>query len=257
MARITIVEDEEAVGETAAERVTSVIEQSVADRGSAVVCLTGGRTPRRLYELLADGGRPWRQRVDWTRVHLFWGDERRVPPDHPDSNFGMARRALLDHVPIPDTQVHRMRGEIPDARHAADEYEATLREGFLLAGRSDQTFDLMLLGLGEDGHIASIFPGSPLLHGDVGAGFSRLRGDRRVTAIFAAHVHAWRITLTPRALLDARTMLMMVSGSSKAVAVGAALELPEDIPRWPVQLLRVAGDRVEWIVDRPAAMLGS
>lgn len=297
MALLTVVDDEEAVAATSAERVAALIEQSTAARGNAVVCLTGGRTPRRLYELLAanrqssqpggplaphrarrggdPAGRPAsrtqrvRAAVDWTRVHLFWGDERHVPPDHPESNFGMAHRALIAHVPIPRTQVHRIRGELPDAAAAAREYEATLREGFLLAGRSDQTFDVMLLGLGEDGHIASIFPGSSLLDAgagspsdvgagsplDVGAGFSRPRSDRRVAAVFAAHLNAWRITLTPLALLDARAILMVVSGQTKAEAVRAALELPDDVSRWPVHLLRAAGDRVEWIIDRAAATM--
>ncbi len=143
---------------------TAIVEHAIGTRsGSATICLTGGRTPERLYQLLADPARPWRARIDWPLVHLFWSDERHVPPDHPDSNYGMAARALIDHVPIPPDQVHRMRGELPDARDAARAYEAELREGFARARRQDQTFDVLLLGLGEDAHIASIFPGSPLL----------------------------------------------------------------------------------------------
>jgi 6-phosphogluconolactonase/glucosamine-6-phosphate isomerase/deaminase len=170
MARLTVAGDQEGVAEIAAERVTALVENAIAVHGSAVVCLTGGRTPRRLYELLADQARPWRQRIDWTRIHLFWGDERHVPPDHPDSNVRMAHRALAAHVPIPP-----------------------------------------------------------------------------------AHVH--RITLTPRALLDARAILVIVVGKAKAAAVHAALEAPEDVARWPVHLLRLAGDRVEWIVDRSTATM--
>lgn len=257
MVRLTIVRNEDAVAATAAERITSIVDTSLADRGSAVVCLTGGSTPQRLYERLAEEARA----IEWTRVHLFWGDERHVPPDHPDSNFGMAHRALVAHVPVPAPQIHRMRGELPDATAAASAYEAELREGFARAGRRDQTFDLMLLGFGEDTHIASIFPGSELLAAgaglpvrrSLGGGGSRLGSNRRVAAVWAAHLNAWRITLTPPAILDARAILMIVAGEQKAEAVRVAFEMPEDISRWPVHLLRSAADRVEWVADEAAA----
>ena len=252
MAIVTILKDEQALAAAAAGQVTSLIQQSISARGNAVVCLTGGRTPQRLYELLADASHPWRARIEWARVHAFWGDERHVPPDHAESNFGMAYHALLAHVPIPGNQVYRMRGERPEAAAAAREYEVTLRHGFEVAGRGDQTFDVMLLGLGEDAHIASIFPGSPLL--TVGAGFSRPGGDN-VAAVWAEHLNAWRITLTPPALLDARAILMVVSGDNKAAAVRAALDAPVEEARWPAQLLRAADGRVEWIMDAAAARL--
>jgi 6-phosphogluconolactonase len=167
-------------------------------------------------------------------VHVFWGDERHVRPDHPDSNFGMASRTLLSRVPIPPAQIHRIEGELPDAHEAARRYEAGLR---------DRTFDVALLGIGEDAHIASIFPGSPLLQGSA----------PRVAAVWAEHLHAWRITLAPAALLEARAILVMGSGMKKADAVRAALTLPEDVMRYPAQALRRADDRVEWIIDRVAA----
>ncbi len=242
MAIVSILKDEERLAAAAAERVTLLIQQSIAERGHAVVCLTGGRTPRRLYELLADARRPWRARIAWTRVHAFWGDERHVPPDHAESNFGMAHRALLAHVPIPGNQVHRMRGELPDAASAAREYEG------ILPG----TFDIMLLGLGEDAHIASIFPGSPLFDE---AGREDAPYGSRVAAVWVEHLDAWRITLTPPALLDARAILMLVSGDDKTAAVRAALDAPIDEARWPAQILRAADDRVEWIMDAAAARL--
>lgn len=251
MAIVTSLKGEEALAEAAAERITSLIEASVSARRSAVVCLTGGRTPRRLYALLANASHPWRARIEWTRLHVYWSDERQVPPDHPDSNFGMAHRALLAHVPIPASQVYRIRGELPDAAAAAREYERLLPE----------TFDIMLLGLGEDAHIASIFPGSPLLK----MGLPKMGSDPihiyeggltpLVAAVWAARLNAWRITLTPPALLDARAILVMVSGEHKAAAVRAALDAPVDEVRWPAQLLRAAGDRVEWIMDAAAARL--
>jgi 6-phosphogluconolactonase len=244
VAVLTVVADEEAVARTAAERITALIEEASSAFGLAIVCLTGGRTPRRLYELIADDREKWRDRIEWPRVHLFWGDERHVPPDHEDSNVGMANRALVSRVPVPRSQVHRMRGEIPDAEEAARLYERELADGFRAAGRSDQTFDVMLLGLGEDAHIASLFPGSAVL----------AERERRTAAPWVAHLGAFRITLTPPALLDARRILMIVAGESKADAVAAALEGPDDVARWPAQLLRAAGDRVEWLIDRAAAV---
>ena len=250
MAIVTSLNDDEALASAAAERVTSLIEASIAARQAAHVCLSGGRTPRRLYERLADPSRPWRPRIDWTRVHVFWTDERQVPPDHADSNFGMAYRALLSQVPIPAAQVHRMRGELPDPAAAAREYERLL----------PQALDVLLLGLGEDAHIASVFPGSPLLDdapGPAKAGPHVPKSGPRVPmgvgAVWVEHLNAWRITLTPSALLNARAIVVLVSGASKAEALRAALDEPEDVARWPAQMLRAAGDRVEWLIDSAAA----
>ena len=265
MATLTVTKTEDDLARAAAERITSIVEHAIAARGSAVVSLTGGGTPRRLYSLLADDAFGWRGRIDWARLHLFWGDERHVPPAHRDSNFGMAEEALLRHVPAVASQVHRMRGEMPDAHEAARDYERELRDGFAAAGRTDLTFDLMLLGLGADAHIASIFPGSELLEWRPVKGRPTVRNDTEsvgrgfmprqqiVAAIWAPHLNAWRITLTPRALLDALAIVMVTAGQSKADAVHAAIEDPLDVSRWPAQLLRDAGDRVEWILDRAAA----
>jgi 6-phosphogluconolactonase len=259
MAMLTVAADVEELARVSAARLTALVEAAIAGRGNAMVSLTGGRTPERLYSLLADRDHPWRAWIDWPRVHLFWSDERHVPPDHSDSNFGMAYRALVRHLPVPPSQVHRMRGELPDAREAARDYGRELRDGFAAAGRTDSTFDVMLLGLGEDAHIASIFPGSELLESWKGprtpadGGRGSMPGPDRVAAVWASHLNAWRITMTPAAILDARTIVMVAAGSSKAEAVRAAVTLPLDVERWPSQLLREAGDRVEWFVDRAAA----
>ena len=241
---LIVLEDEAALATEAAERVTAAIGHAVDARGNALISLTGGDTPRRLYTLLGRADRPWRARIEWRKVRLFWGDERHVPPDHADSNFGMAWEALVRHVPVPPEQVHRMRGEMEDARAAAQEYDRELRAAFAAAGRTDLTFDLMLLGLGEDAHIASIFPASELLTDS---------GDARTAGVWAPHLNAWRITLTPAAILDAHVIVMVVSGAAKAHAVRAALEAADDVQRYPAQLLRAAGDRVVWLVDRAAA----
>ena len=230
MALLTIAADERSLAERVAERFLDVARESVQTRGTAMICLTGGTTPRRMYELLGSHGSA--TPPAWDRVHLYWSDERMVPPEHQDSNYGMARESLLVHLPVPSSHVHRIKGERPP------EEAALLYEGEL-PGR----FDLMLLGVGEDAHVASIFPGSPLL--------SERR--RRAAAVWAPHLNAFRVTLTPRALLESDHVLMMVAGTAKAAAVAAALEGPTDVERCPVHLLREAGDRVEWFIDRAAA----
>jgi 6-phosphogluconolactonase len=236
-----------------AERQTALLSESAAAHGPALLSLTGGHTPRALYRHLGDPAGPWRRRIDWPRLHVFWGDERHVPPTHPDSNFAMAEAALLAHVPIPAAQVHRLRGEVDDAGDAAREYEGTLREGFAAAGRRNQTFDVMLLGLGADAHIASIFPGSPLLEPAATAGASGEAARARVAAMPGPAPGERRITLTPEAILDSRAILVVVAGETKADAVQAALTAGERVAQWPAQMLRRGTDRVEWYLDRAAA----
>ena len=246
MAAIDILPDTGALAAAAAERITSLAEEAVAERGHAFVALTGGRTPRTLYTLLADSTRPWCARMPWARLHVIWGDERAVPPGHPDSNFGMAYEALLQHVPVPAAQIYRMPGELPDSADAARVYEATLRRACAAANRAPGACDVMLLGIGEDAHIASIFPGSALLD-------CTAPPDALVAAVWAPHLHAWRITLTPDVITGASTITVIAEGPAKAPAIEAAIEAPDDVARWPAQLLRRAGDRVRWMVDEAAA----
>ena len=245
MARLTVADDEVELASRAAERIAQLIAAAASAHGSAIVSLTGGATPRRLYSALADPRQPWRSRIPWPQVRLFWGDERHVPPDHSDSNYRMAKSTLLDHVPIPADHVHRMRGELPDAHQAAADYEAVVD--------SVTSFDLMLLGIGEDAHIASIFPASELLEPQTQPGVGQPLARRRVAAIWAPHLAAWRITLTPETILDSGAIVVLVAGANKAGAVHAALHEPLDVQKYPAQLLRSAGDRVEWFVDRAAA----
>lgn len=238
MASLNVGADAGSAAMQAAERITTLIETAVGARGAAAVCLTGGTTAALLYELLGNPAQPWRTRIDWPAVHLFWSDERHVPADHPDSNVGMARRTLIDHVPVRASQVHRMRGELQDPHDAAREYELLLPD----------VFDVMLLGLGADAHIASLFPGSPLLAAVGGAPRRAL-----VAAVWAEHLEAWRITLTPPAILNARAIVLFAAGTAKADAVYAALEAAPDVSRYPAQLLRHADDRTEWFLDKAAA----
>ena len=272
MAQLKIAPDKTAMSESAAERLTCLIEAALAARGGAAVSLTGGTTPDLLYQLLADPNRPWRNRIDWAHVHLFWSDEREVPPEHLESNFGLANRLLIQHVPVPATQLHRMRGEHP-ASDAGRLYDALLR-----ARRSQiagPLFDVMLLGIGANAHIASIFPNSPLLlrgpegsapHTSQKSGAADHSGadDQRGAdpsgprELLAAGVHVpeisqWRITMTPTALLDSAAIVGIANGSSKAEAIAATLEGSLDVARYPAQLLRAAGHRVEWIIDSAAS----
>jgi 6-phosphogluconolactonase len=249
MAQLKIVADKTAMSEAAAERVTWLLEAAVSGKGVAAVSLTGGTTPDLVYRFLADSNRPWRDRIDWAHVHLFWSDEREVPPDHPESNFGLANRLLIQRVPVRETQIHRIHGELP-ASDAGRLYDALLRAR--RAQIAGPLFDVMLLGIGANAHIASIFPNSPLLERSERA--ERLeRSERLATGVHVPELSQWRTTMTPAALLDSAAIIVIASGSSKADAVAAALEDSLDVARYPAQLLRAASHHVEWIIDSGAS----
>jgi 6-phosphogluconolactonase len=210
-----------------------------------------------LYECLADPAGRWKTRIDWSSVEVFWGDERNVPPDDANSNFGLAHRALIQHVEIPAQHIHRMRGEL-SAVEAAREYDALLHNR---ARSDDLLFDIVLLGIGTDAHIASLFPHSPLLaqtitqnEGAFQHPESRTKTGRELASgVFVPAVRQWRITLTPPAVLSARSIVVLAAGAEKADAVANAIEGDSEIQRYPAQLLRAAGERVEWIIDEAAA----
>ena len=227
------------LAEAAAEEFTGRAEEAVHARGRFVVALSGGSTPRRLFARLADPSQPFRDRIDWRAVHLFWGDERHVPPDHPESNFRMTRETLLDAVPIPAANVHRMRGEEPDAARAAALYEDELRAFFSGAPR----FDLVLLGLGADAHTASMFPGTAVMR----------ERERWVAAPWVEKLESFRITLTPAVLDRAAAVMFLVQGEEKAGAVRAVLEGDRDADRSPAQAVRPTEGEILWLLDRAAA----
>lgn len=255
MAIVNVEADASALATATATRIAHLLREACARYGTARLCMTGGHTPRLTYERLAWVSTQPATAIDWSRVHLFWGDERTVPLDHGDSNFGMADLALILPVAVPSRNLHRMRGELPDVEEAARDYERVLGR-FERAGAP--RFDVVLLGVGTDGHIASLFPGSPLVNpaehaASPAALLEAARKDRLAAAVPVPGHATWRITLTPRALLDAAAILVLTAGTAKADAVQHALRSAEDIARWPVQLLRRAGDRVEWWLDRDAA----
>ena len=236
---LIVVPDPTALAQRAAELFAELVGQAAA-RGGCSVALSGGSTPRAMFRLLAEP--PFRDRVAWQRLTVFWGDERTVPPDNPDSNYGMAYSELLSKVPVPADQIHRMRGELEPAEAAAD-YEATLRRAFRLAEGELPVIDVQLLGLGADGHTASLFPATPALH----------VVDRLCVANPVPQQQTTRLTLTAPVIDASATIVMLTAGAEKADAVYRALQGVPDYEQTPSQLLRDAGGRVIWLIDQAAA----
>ncbi|MBL7201409.1 MAG: 6-phosphogluconolactonase [Anaerolineae bacterium] len=215
-----------------AEAFASLASRAAAARGRFTVALAGGSTPRATYALLASD--EFASSVCWQKTVIFWGDERCVPPTHRQSNYATARRALLDRVPIPGGQIHRMRGELPPEQAAAD-YRSTLRAALGTGSR----LDLVLLGMGAEGHTASLFPGTTALK----------ERERTAVAVYVEALQAWRVTLTLPALNAARHVLFLVSGKGKARAP-ARLLAGEALPAALVQPL---SGNLTWLIDRDAA----
>lgn len=213
----------ELFGELGAALLAGAIVEAVAARGAATVALAGGGTPRPVYERLAG-----ERSLPWPQVHVYFGDERAVPPQHPSSNYGMAYGALLGRVPIPPEHVYRMAAERADVQEAAAEYAALLPE----------RLDLLILGIGSDGHTASLFPGSAAL----------MEGRRKVLAVEGPAPPRRRLTITPPVITAARRVVVLAVGPDKASAVARALDGPDDVLACPAQLAR---DGV-WVLDRDA-----
>jgi 6-phosphogluconolactonase len=243
MAELGVLDDLDDLARAAAEEITKSAEEAVASRGRFTVALSGGSTPKPVYRLLAE--EPYRGRIDWNRVRVFWGDDRHVPPAHPESNFGMAHEALLSKVPIPPDNIHRMRAEKPDAERAASDYEWTLRSAFDLDEGQWPRFDLVLMGIGADGHTASLFPGSDAVR----------ERSRLVIAPWVSSLGTFRITLTVPVFNRAALALFLVSGEEKAEALRAVLEGDFQPDRFPAQAIRPEDGRLLWLVDGAAARL--
>ncbi len=232
---------EEVQAGAAAEYFVRCARSAARERGVFKVAFSGGHTPERLFRLLADEDH--RDLVDWSSTHAFWADERPVPPSHPDSNYRLAHELLLRHVPIPESHVHRVPAETGPG--AAVIYEQHLREIFrALEGTDDWPhFDLVLLGLGPDGHTASLmpdaeFPRNPLAW---------------VIEPWVPHLNSHRISLTDRAINHAREVLFLVSGERRASAVSRVLEGPIDLKRLPAQRIRPRKGTLTWYLDGAAA----
>lgn len=240
MTEIVRLPDAEAVAREAARRWIEIARQAVEERGAFRIALSGGETPRLLYRLMAS--EPWRDQAPWAETHVFWCDERRVPPSDPRSNYRMARETLLDHVPIPSEQVYRMQGG-GLISSATSDYEEKLRRHFRLGRGEWPRFDLILLGMGTDGHTASIFPGTRAV--------SDL--SHMVLVYEVPQLGVERMTLTLPVINNARHILFLVVGEEKAETLAAVLEGDYRPSTYPAQAARPVDGTLTWLVDEAAA----
>ena len=225
--------------EANAEMIVNAAQDAIAQRGRFTIALSGGSTPKPLYELMAT--EPWRNRVDWSKTHFFWGDERYVPPTDKQSNFKMANDAWISKVPVPAENVYRIPTQPETPEDAAQDYEDEIRK--LLGSRPQ--IDFNLLGVGTNGHTASLFPGRPTLH---------VR-DRLVIADDIPEVKMWRITFTFPFINDSRLIVFLVSGKDKASVMQEVLRGARDPERLPSQLIHPNGGQLVWLADEAAAEL--
>jgi len=232
----TVLKDGEALAQAAAERFVGLAQEAIRDEGRFSVALSGGSTPQRLHKLLTQA--PLKDKVDWSKVHFFFGDERFLPPDNPDSNYFMAQETLLGEVPIPDEQIHPFITEGIGAEEAAEHYAKDLQTFF---GNAAPSFDLIFLGMGPDGHTASLFPGFPQVTNPP---------DTLVTAVFdAPKAPPTRLTLTLKTINAAKNVLFLVGGDSKAEAVA---RISKGDAALPAALVQPSG-KLEWLLDEAAA----
>ncbi|MCC7104889.1 MAG: 6-phosphogluconolactonase [Chloroflexi bacterium] len=238
--QLQVYPDPASLARAAAELFQNAAAVAVRARGTCSVALSGGSTPRAMLQLLAEP--PFREAIGWSRLEVFWGDERCVPPEDERSNYRMASEALLSRVPVPGGQVHRMRGEADDLAAAASEYEAEIRRVVPAWPSGVPALDLVLLGLGADGHTASLLPGSRLI----------AETERLVAVTDARREGTTRLTFTAPLILKARTIAVLVAGPDKAEALDEVLHGPDAPERYPAQLLRARSD-VCWLVDAAAA----
>ena len=231
-----------AVALAAATLFSDAVTHAVATRGVARVAISGGSTPKAMFALLADASQPFAAAVPWAKLHLYWVDERCVPPTDAESNYRMTNEALLSKVPLPHEQVHRMEGEL-DPEEAANRYETVLRNSMKLEGAESPAFDLLLLGMGDDGHTASLFPHTAALE-EIG---------RLVVANHVPQKDTWRITLTFPVINQARQVCFLIEGGAKAGVLAEVLTGPRDAERLPSQLIRPSSGSLRFLLDEAAA----
>ncbi len=230
------------VAQQAARMFADTVTAAVSSRGIARVAVSGGSTPRAVFALLANPAAPFLHSIPWQKLQLFWVDERCVPPTDSDSNYGMTRAAMLDSIPLPAANVHRMEGEL-DPEEAASRYEAEIRNTFRLEGAQTPTFDLVLLGLGPDGHTASLFPHTE--------GLNEIA--RIVIANHVPQKDTWRLTLTWPVITQAREVAFLIEGEEKAEMVQTVFAGRYDPESWPAQLIRPASGKLTLLLDTAAA----
>jgi len=234
---LQIYPDLESLSRAAAGIFARVAAEAVRSRGRCSVALSGGSTPRRTYEILAQA--PLREQIPWERIHVFWGDERCVDPQDPRSNARLAREALLDQVSLPRSQIHPISCHT-SPETGAREYEVLLRDFF---GKASPRLDLVFLGLGENGHTASLFPGDAALAAK----------ERWTAAVYLAATDLNRVTLTPALINRAAVVIFLVTGATKAGGLREVLHGPHDPWRLPAQLIQPENGELYWLADREAA----
>ncbi len=239
--QLVVCDDLEALGRRAADLFVTLCGEAVTSQGRFSVALSGGETPKALHSQLHSES--YRSRVPWSKVFVFWGDDRYVPHDHPDSNYGMARATLLDQVPIPAQNLFPVPTERKDAASAAARYQQTVKGFFDLSEGEQPRFDLMVMGMGEDGHTASLFPDTAALKSS----------SRVVVANYVQKLDADRITFTFSAINQAAFVVFLISGGSKALALKEVLEGSYQPDRLPSQFVQPKGGKLLFLVDRDAA----
>lgn len=236
--------DAAALARRATQYFVEMAGEAAAAHGRARIAISGGTTPKAVFELLANPAQPWRRRMPWEKLDLYWVDERAVAPDDAESNYRTTREALLDRVPLKPAQIHRIAGEL-EPEVAAARYEEELRASFRLVGDQRPRFDLVALGLGTDGHTASLFPYT--------AALSEI--DRLVVANHVPQRDTWRITLTWPVINHAHSVFFLVSGQEKAAILKEVLTGPQDLERLPSQLICPSSGILTIILDKAAAAL--
>ncbi|HEU4636632.1 MAG TPA: 6-phosphogluconolactonase [Edaphobacter sp.] len=230
------------VAKAAAELFTNSVVNAANSRGIARVAISGGTTPRAMFALLADPAQPFVKEIPWDKLDLYWVDERSVGPDDPESNYRMTREALLSKVPLPAERIHRMEGEL-NPEEAAARYEAVIRNGFRLEGAETPTFDLVLLGMGDDGHTASLFPHTEAI-------------NDMTHIVVANHVpqkNTWRITLTWPVINQGREVAFLIEGAGKAQVLHEVMQGPYQPDTYPSQIIRPASGKLTLLLDAAAA----
>jgi 6-phosphogluconolactonase len=238
---VRILTNIDAIARRAALDFVQSATQAVSEKGSFAVALSGGSTPKALYSLLANDA-ALRSQIPWDKMFVYFGDERSVGPDHPDSNFRMASDAMLSKVPLKPEQVFRIKGEYKDIDKAAQEYEQVLRTSFKIAEGQFPRFDLVFLGIGNEGHTASLFPGTKGLH----------ETKRLAVRNWVGKLYTNRITLTAPAINNAERVIFMITGADKALALKGILEGPHEPDQLPAQLIQPANGKLTWFVDTVA-----
>lgn len=245
MAGIHILSDIDSISRRVADKWITLSTLAIQSKGAFHVALSGGSTPKRLYERLAEP--EYSQQIDWSKIYVYFGDERSVAPEHEDSNYKMAKTALFDKVNIPAGNIHRMHAESKDIDSSASEYESLLKNNLPVSTAGVVMFDLVLLGMGDDGHTASLFPDTKILS----------EKERFVSPVYVNKLSTWRMSLTFPVINSARHIFILIAGENKKAVMAEVLaENPADEgekPVYPIQMLDPVGD-VDWYLDEQAAM---